>query len=141
MTNELYYVPPTQKAFDEIKQKAIDIWKTYDDTFGYASEKIARVNRIENIENNYSVILAMFDSSNQFKHWMELTNGTRDEIRERLPDYMNMEFYSLPYRRREREKRRRFSGALRSGEPENPPGEGSGKYPTPYYNELQIHFH
>ena len=92
MTNELYYVPPTQKAFDEIKQKAIDIWKTYDDTFGYASEKIARVNRIENIENNYSVILAMFDSSNQFKHWMELTNGTRDEIRERLPDYMNMEF-------------------------------------------------
>lgn len=37
-----YYVPPDDNIFNEMKQAAMSIWGSYDDTFGYASEKIAR---------------------------------------------------------------------------------------------------
>ena len=85
MNSAKYFEPLSDKAFAEVKEKAIEIWKIYDDTFGYASEKIARVNQIENIRDNYSVILAMFDPVNQFKHWTTLSEKTMDEIRERIP--------------------------------------------------------
>ena len=35
---------PSQEIFIEMKKVAISIWKDYDNKFGYATEKIKRVN-------------------------------------------------------------------------------------------------
>jgi hypothetical protein len=58
------YETPSQEFFDEIKEKSIKIWGTYDDTYGYATEKIERVESIENFKDNWSSIVGMFDNSN-----------------------------------------------------------------------------
>jgi len=89
ITSEKYYEPLSEKAFEEVKEKAIELWSTYDDEFGYATEKIERVKSIDNVRDNYSVILAMFDPSNQYRHWITLSNETRDEIWVRIPGYMS----------------------------------------------------
>ncbi len=61
------YTAPSQEVFDEIKEGAIAVWKRYDDTFGYASEKINRVQSINNIEDNWGFIVSMFDIHNKQK--------------------------------------------------------------------------
>ena len=52
------------KAFEELRAEAIKIWQTYDDTYGYASEKIDCINSFGNIKDNYGTIIGMFDSEN-----------------------------------------------------------------------------
>jgi hypothetical protein len=47
-SSELFYVPPKQEVFDEVRENAIKIRLTYDDTHGYATEKIERLPK-ENI--------------------------------------------------------------------------------------------
>ena len=32
---KLYYTPPSEECFNELKQKAIEIWQSYDNTYGY----------------------------------------------------------------------------------------------------------
>lgn len=54
---------PSQEIFIEMKKAAISIWKDYDNKFGYATEKIKRVNSIENVSDNAMVFYRMFD------HW------------------------------------------------------------------------
>lgn len=65
MSQKLYYTEPDDKYFEEMKNAAIAIWSTYDDTYGYASEKIWRIKDIENVSDNFMYILAMFDINNQ----------------------------------------------------------------------------
>lgn len=62
-----YDEAPTQKIFDQIRQAAIDIWTTYDDTHDYASEKIAQVNELLNYRDNWYTMVGMFDRYNQTK--------------------------------------------------------------------------
>jgi len=62
-----YYKAPEQKVFDEIKAASIKIWKTYDDTYGYATEKIDKIKDIENVKDNAWYMVAMFDHINQGK--------------------------------------------------------------------------
>lgn len=57
----------SDKLFNEIKDNAIEIWQTYDDTYGYATEKIQRVQSIGNVQDNYGGIIGMFDHVNQRK--------------------------------------------------------------------------
>lgn len=59
------YDAPSDEIFNEIKAKAIDIWLTYDDTYGYASEKINYLNSFGNVKDNWGTIVGMFDYSNQ----------------------------------------------------------------------------
>jgi hypothetical protein len=40
MSQENYYIAPPDKIFDEIKEKSIEIWQTYDDTFKYVTGKL-----------------------------------------------------------------------------------------------------
>jgi hypothetical protein len=54
---------PSQEIFIEMKRAAISIWKDYDNKFGYATEKIKRINSIENVSDNAMVFYRMFD------HW------------------------------------------------------------------------
>ena len=57
----------SNELFDELKRASIKIWRGYDDTYGYASEKIAYVESITNISDNWGTFIGMFDSSNQRK--------------------------------------------------------------------------
>lgn len=57
----------TDELFGELKREAITIWQGYDDTHGYASEKIAYINSIKNVQDNYGTFIGMFDVHNQRK--------------------------------------------------------------------------
>lgn len=60
-----YYKAPPQEIFDDIKENAMKIWNTYDDEFGYRTEKLNRIKDVGNIKDNAWCIVAMFDQSNQ----------------------------------------------------------------------------
>lgn len=60
-----YYTAPSDEVFNEIKDCAVRIWNTYDDTYGYRTEKLNRITDIENIKDNAWFIIAMFDSYNR----------------------------------------------------------------------------
>jgi F0F1-type ATP synthase gamma subunit len=62
-----YYTAPSQEIFEDIKTASINIRNTYDDEYGYASEKIARVESMDNIQDNALCIIGMFDIHNQLK--------------------------------------------------------------------------
>lgn len=65
MSQELYYIAPSDKIFEEMKNLAIEIWKTYDNTYWYVDEKLEKIQNIENISDNFMYIYSMFDINNQ----------------------------------------------------------------------------
>lgn len=65
---------PTEKIFEDIKQAAIAVWNTFDDTYGYRSEKLERVDSIKNYSDNWFTFISMFDFQNQYK----LLNNIKD---------------------------------------------------------------
>lgn len=74
----------SNELFDELQTKAVEIWQTYDDTHGYASEKIERVNSIRNVQDNYGVFIGMFDHVNQRK----LYDSVSDEAKALIDDWV-----------------------------------------------------
>lgn len=80
----LYYEPHKDEQFNELKEKAIVIWKEYDNTYGYVDEKINCIKNINNISDNFMYIVAMFDLNNQFKLASKLTDKTRKSVRDRI---------------------------------------------------------
>ena len=85
MNSEQYYVPPSQEIFEDIKQAAIQIWKSYDDTYGYATGKVNRIKDIGNVKDNWAYMVAMFDPINQNKLLRTLT---REDSRELVTDVL-----------------------------------------------------
>jgi len=67
MSVDEYYLPPTDDVFQDIKESALKIWKTYDDQYGYATAKCGRITDLRNFRDNAAYIVAMFDTSNQCK--------------------------------------------------------------------------
>lgn len=60
--NTIYYTPPKQEIFDEIKMLARLIWiEQFDDTYGYVAEKLNRIEKMENIQDNFMQMINMFD--------------------------------------------------------------------------------
>lgn len=57
----------SDEVFDELKREAIKIWKTYDNTYGYADEKIGYLESFGNVSDNFGTIIGMFDIHNQRK--------------------------------------------------------------------------
>lgn len=93
--SKLYYTPPTQEQFDEVKAKCIEIWKAYDDTYLYATEKINKIKDLTNVGDNFMYMVAMFDNQNQGKLRRSISDGTRQAIYDRIksggmPDQFNM---------------------------------------------------
>lgn len=82
--NHRYYIAPSNEIFEEIKREATNIWMTYDDTFGYASEKVNQIKDITNIRENAMYIVAMFDHKNIHKLLNNVSQATRDFITERI---------------------------------------------------------
>lgn len=87
-----YYIPVSDNTFAEIKVNAIEIWKEYDDTYGYATEKIQKVNSLGNIGDNALTIIAMFDHFNIIKLLSRLSDRAKKELSDdRLPEiYSNL---------------------------------------------------
>jgi len=83
---KLYYTPPKQEYFEELKSKAIEIWETYDNTYGYADDKVGRIKDIKNIEDNFMYMVAMFDPSNQQILANKLSEGARFAVKLRMVD-------------------------------------------------------
>ena len=82
----LYYTAPNDKCFDELKEKAIELWTEISDYPNYLKEKVGRLDRMSNIQDNFMYIIAMFDINNMRKLSLKLSKETRKEIRERLID-------------------------------------------------------
>ena len=79
-----YTDAPSDKIFDEIKKVAIEIWRTYDDTYGYASEKIKMVEDLTNFKDNWGAMVGMFDSVNQARLLARLSPEAKEKVREWL---------------------------------------------------------
>jgi len=90
---KLYYTPPTDEQFKELKEKAIEIWTPMGDEPSYAKEKIDRIKDIKNIQDNFMYMVAMFDINNQRKLAEKLTPETKKAVRERMIDGGNSEEY------------------------------------------------
>jgi hypothetical protein len=56
---------PTMEIFNELKDASTAVWNTKDNTYGYVTEKLERVNSITNYADNVMVCYRMFDSDNQ----------------------------------------------------------------------------
>ncbi|KKQ98844.1 MAG: hypothetical protein UT24_C0034G0022 [Candidatus Woesebacteria bacterium GW2011_GWB1_39_12] len=83
----LYYIPPTNEIFEEVRTKAIDLWKAIDsdnDKYGYATSKISQIKDIGNVSDNLMYIVAMFDSGNQVKLIEKLSEEAKEAIEARL---------------------------------------------------------
>lgn len=86
---DLYYTPPEDALFNEVRDEAIELWKEVDtdnDKYGYASSKIDRIKDMPNIQDNFMVIVAMFDAPNQRKLSERLSTAACSAIRERMLD-------------------------------------------------------
>ena len=81
MTIEEYYVAPPDHVFQEIKEAALAIWSTYDDTHGYATNKMKLVAPVQNIEDNAWYLVGMFDLDNQQKLLSMVGDETAELIR------------------------------------------------------------
>ena len=86
MDAKLYYTPPSDLYFRELKARAMEIWKSYDDEFGYATEKVNQIKNIQNIKDNFMYMVAMFDIQNQAKLSARLSDGCKKEVRDRMID-------------------------------------------------------
>lgn len=71
---------PSQEIFDECKKVAIEIWSTYDDKYGYATEKINRINSINNKKDNVMIFYRMFDFNNKKTMKSKLSKEALDYI-------------------------------------------------------------
>lgn len=73
---------PSDEVFNNIKENAIKIWQGYDDTYGYATEKIDYVRSITNVRDNWGTIVGMFDLSNQHKLLATLSEEAQNKLKE-----------------------------------------------------------
>ena len=94
--SKLYYTPPTDKQFEELKEKAIQIWTPMGDEPNYAKEKIGRIKDIKNVSDNFMYMFAMFDVNNQRKLAFELSEETKKAVRDRMIDGGQQE-YMIPF--------------------------------------------
>ena len=82
----LYFTPPTDKEFDELKEKAVEVWEAYDDIFWYTRKKIKEVKELQNIGYNFMTIFGMFDLKHQELLIRSLSQETFEEIKKRLAE-------------------------------------------------------
>jgi hypothetical protein len=83
---KLYYTPPTDEIFEEVKQACMDLWQDVGDQQSYIDEKVSRIKDIKNIQDNFMYMIAMFDDNNQRALSRALTFDASLAIRERMID-------------------------------------------------------
>jgi len=93
--SKLYYTAPTDEQFAELKSAATDIWRSYDNTYGYADEKVDGIKDLENIRDNFMYMVAMFDMNNQQKLASMLSEETRKAVADRIRDGGSPDIYNV----------------------------------------------
>lgn len=79
-----FYIEPSLKVFEELRELAIkEVWKKYDDTYKYATNKIDYINWFKNLSSNFMTIWQMCDVVNQWKIWDKASNRLKKAIIER----------------------------------------------------------
>lgn len=78
------YITPSETIFNEIKEAAIKVWNTKDNTYGYVTEKLEIVNAITNYEDNVMICYRMFDHWNKQLMLEELSNEAKEYINTNL---------------------------------------------------------
>lgn len=79
----IYYTPPSDQCFDELKEKAMELWHEVDtdnDKYGYATEKCNRIKDIKNVSDNFMYIVRMFDTHNQRILAIKLSPDTSNQV-------------------------------------------------------------
>lgn len=85
--SRLYYTPPPDEQFEELRSSAISLWKELNDNkFGYVTKKVNSIKDIGNIEDNFMYIIAMFDHFNQIELASRLSEETKISVRNRMID-------------------------------------------------------
>ena len=56
---KLFYTPPREESFNELREVCIRFWNTFDDKFGYATEKIDRIKDLPNDGPNFVMMVQM----------------------------------------------------------------------------------
>lgn len=84
MSVTLYYTPPSDEIFEDIKQTSKRIWSTYSDEYGYRTEKLNRIMTLPNVRDNYIYMVAMFDWENKIKLLDSVKPATYKRIMEAL---------------------------------------------------------
>lgn len=77
-----YYKTPKLDIFNQIKEKSIELWKTYDNEFWYVDEKVNRIKDIQNYKDNVWFIVWMFDTFNQYRLLQLLEWDAQELLRE-----------------------------------------------------------
>ena len=83
---KLYYTPPPDENFEELRAAAMKLWSTMGDEPTYSQEKISRIKDIKNVGDNFMYIAAMFDAGNQRRLAALLSPETCRLVRERMID-------------------------------------------------------
>jgi hypothetical protein len=74
------YEAPSDHIFNEMKNTATEIWKGYDNSYGYVDEKLDRIDPMQNIQDNAMVFYRMFDWQNQVIFLSKSSEETREYI-------------------------------------------------------------
>jgi hypothetical protein len=72
---------PSQEIYNEMKSIATQIWETYDNRYGYVTEKLGYINSIDNIQDNAMVFYRMFDNQNQSTFRSNASNEVLEYIK------------------------------------------------------------
>ena len=89
---KLYYTPPSDEAFEDMRKACIDLWNTYDNSAGYVDEKTERIKVIHNVGDNFMYMFAMLDMNNQRKVAAKIAPETLEAVRERMVSDGNPEY-------------------------------------------------
>ena len=78
----IFYTPPPQKIFEEVKIAVKKVWAFYNPYH----EKIEIINKIQNISSNFMGIIQTLDINNQKKLSKMIGKEAKEEILKRLED-------------------------------------------------------
>lgn len=96
---KLYYTPPTDEIFEEVKKASINLWteRYPEDTSPfYAKEKVERIKDWKNVGDNVMSLVAMFDSTNQRILATKLSEEASKAVGDRMVDGGN-QMYMIPF--------------------------------------------
>jgi hypothetical protein len=60
-----FFSSPKDEYFEELKSVCIKFWRTFDDQFGYATEKINTIKDLKNVDGNFMSMVQMIHPLNR----------------------------------------------------------------------------
>ena len=107
METKIYYKPPKQEYFDDLKSACIRYFKTFDNDFGYVDEKIKTLESLENVGGNFMSMVKMIHPLAWELIAEIISLETRNEISMRLEDggdSLETDFFNIWGKNKAKEK-------------------------------------